>query len=204
MMKSKKVLGVVLSFLVLSFVMTSFVNAGFGDFVRGLFGGEPSLAPFNATVTIQSLPPTIPKVFNVTDGLPSTVHPVDKVQPQSGIKVTVNVTFLADDANGRDDLPGVTIGDNVPIGLLAGNIDVNITYDTLTPRFGVTGYVGQDGIDRCNYVGCSEISSLCNPATQKVYTCTLINSMDFFYEPTFISPPTNGLWKVGVAIRDIG
>ena len=124
MMKSKKILGIVFSFVVLSFVMTSFVSASFGDWVRGLFSDEPKLAPFNATVTIQGVSPVVKTVFNVTDDFSSSF--IDQVQVNPGAVSNVYVTFLAHDDNGAIDLP---VSPN-----LATNLFINITNNPIIKK----------------------------------------------------------------------
>jgi len=194
MMKSKKILGIVFSFVVLSFVMTSFVSASFGDWVRGLFSDEPKLAPFNATVTIQGVSPVVKTVFNVTDDFSSSF--IDQVQVNPGAVSNVYVTFLAHDDNGAIDLP---VSPN-----LATNLFINITYGG--NRVGSASYIASGPADSCvSITGCTPGGTFCDSNTERIYFCNLSSSMQFYYQPNVNASPVNpGLWTVGIRIVDGG
>ncbi len=181
-MKNKKIIYIGF-FAIVLFAMISFVSAGFGDWIKGLFG-EPQLGPFNATVTIQSLPPNIVRIFNVTDDFVSSG--VDSVLPTPDSASNVYVTFLADDPNGRTDLPTtLTIGTNV---------DLNLTYSGV--RATTSSYIGSSAsADTCVEVtNCGSCSS-----NQRMYFCNLSSAMQFYYQPNF----TANLWFTSTRISDI-
>jgi len=186
MMKTNKIIYIGFFALVL-FAMISFASAGFGDWFRGLFG-EPQLGPFNATVTIQSVVPTIPIIFNVTDDYLSSLVNYVQVTPDSSSNVYV--TFMANDDNGRTDLPTTPV--------LGTNIFVNLTYAGIRPA--TTSYIGSSAsADTCvEVINCGSCTS-----NQRMYFCNLSFAMPFYYEPNLPGTPAN-LWVASVHINDLG
>lgn len=159
------------------------------------FSDEPALAPFNATVTIQSVAPTIPIVFNVSDDYISST--VNEVQVTPGKASNVYVVFLADDSNGNVDLPTVlTIGTDVRI---------NITYTGNRPEN--TFYVAASAsADSCFEVVGNGPNGACGSCstTQRMYMCNMSDAMQYYYQPNInLSVPNPLLWKIEVDIFDL-
>ncbi len=155
------------------------------------WGEEPGLAPFNATVTIQGVAPTIPWVFNVSDDYGSSFVnfvSLTGLGPLFNLS-NVYVTFLAHDDNGFNDLPASpTVG-------VGSDININITYGGL--RADSTSYIASAAsADTCVVLN--------NSATERLYFCNLSNSMQFWYQPNRnLSSANPNLWTIGITIRDV-
>ena len=170
---------------------SSFVSAGVGDWLKGLFGQEPRLAPFNATATIQGVAPRVPTIINVSDDYASSL--IDFVQVTPNAASNVYVAFLAEDDNGKADLPSNPL-------TLGTDIIINLTYGG--NRAGTISYIASGA----SADSCSEVIN-CGSCTgiQKMYFCNLSDSMQFYYQPNVNASPINpNLWTVGVRVRDLG
>jgi len=157
---------------------------------------DPDLAPFNATVTIQSQPAFVPLIVTVNDSfggnlLLSTLDFF--ISPVELSSVDVQVIFIAEDPEGVADLP---TGASIPVGTGGpGSISINLTYSG--SRAGVSSVIGANpGNTVChNMPGYSGVG-----AGQRAYNCTITGALPFYYEPT---NATTNLWRVGVVVRDI-
>ena len=188
-MKNKRVIYIIFSAFIL-FATISFASAGFGDWLKGLFE-EPQLGPFNATATVQGVPPRVPRIFNVSDDFASSLLNYVQVTPNGASNVYV--TFLAEDDNGRADLPAgsLTIGTDVFI---------NLTYTgnrATTANYVASGASSDTCVEVINCGSCSGI--------QRMYFCNLSSALQFYYQPNVNASPVNpNLWIVGARIRDGG
>src|SRR3989344_3970055 len=110
MMARKKIIYVYGLLFLEAVLMISVVSAGFGDWVKGLFGGEPQFGPFNATATVAGVAPYIHTVL--VDSNFSSV--IGVATPSEGIINTLVVTFIAHDDNSNIELPtgAVTLGNS--------------------------------------------------------------------------------------------
>src|SRR3989344_1078121 len=195
MMVNKKMIQIATISIIVMFLAVSFVSAGLLDSIKKVFTKEPQLGPFNASATIQGVPPTVPLVVNISDDFVSSN--IDEVQPAPDRYVNIYVTFIARDINGVADLPPV--GSNV-LGSGAETVSLNITYtgahgDTVSAMPYIAGASGPT--DSCQSISCG---SLCG-VNDRMYYCNLSSSMNFFYESSVYTPTA---WKVGITVRDGG
>lgn len=175
-------------------LLISFASAGFGDWVKGIFGGEPQLGPFNATVTLQSVPPTIVTIWTINDTDPANANSL--VVPNEGTTATAYVVFTAHSDNGNGVLP---TGVGIPVGTgAAGSIEINIkkgqvhwstpAYKSHVFHYGTNANTNCREITPCN-------ASLCPFSTlERAYLCAM-NVMDYYDEPV-------SNWQVYINITD--
>src|SRR3989338_8456354 len=77
-------------------------------YVFGWFGNEPLLAPFDATVSLSNAPPIIFSIVEVADEVGASPR-TGIVDPVSGITVSTDISFIADDPNGQGDIASATV-----------------------------------------------------------------------------------------------
>ena len=189
MMARKKIIYVYGLLFLAAVLMISVVSAGFGDWVKGLFGGEPQFGPFNATATVAGVAPYIHTVL--VDSNFSSV--IGVATPSEGIINTLVVTFIAHDDNSNIELPtgAVTLGNS--------NGQINIALKKIASHKSALELAGIIGNTVCTEVPCAPYVQCTQPSLERAYNCTM-NVMEYYYEPS--SSALTTLWWVNVNISD--
>lgn len=108
---------------------------------------EPELAPFDASVQLGNAAPTIVAFrpaddFN-TDGTAGPASGIGEVGAVANTEIWAKVTFIVEDSDQPNDLPGIGTGDAIVVGDLSGTS--NIRLDLTSP----SDVAGADQSVRC-------------------------------------------------------
>lgn len=176
--------------------------------------GELDTSQFDATVSLSNAPARIVAFRPTIDVNPISVSTGNgEVGPVAGSTVDAQVTFIVEDPNGPNDLPGLT-GPAISVGPVsgAGNVYVIITAPTSAPAG--SGVTRVSGTGDCIAVSCSGGGNPnCNAITddtdgtdytlQKQYTCDV--TMNYYDAPSpdsFPASSKNNVWTIRAEIKD--
>jgi len=202
-MNKKKVMQFSILSLVFLSLLTATATAGITDWLKEKLTGEPQLSPFDTTITISNVEPTIIRFIAVDEYDPDENGATGPGTIQGspggteGASTVIGLFhFIVEDLNEPTDLPG---GGGATVIQLGTNVIVTFTAPTASL---FTNTINTEGCTTSSCVGNPDCTDQTAETNQLEYNC--IFAMNYYDPP---SPdggavPETDRWKITVTVKD--